>query len=105
MKTLPRLIQKHGRPARHDSGQALIEYALLTFIMVTIVSVMYGATSRLFNRLEQPIRTKIKSAYKFGDPDACGFDDDGPPCNTGSPRRHPRYDQAENFRLFGRGPR
>lgn len=88
---------------RSPSGQALTEYVLLTAIVAGLLTLLFALMPRALDALERPLKKDFKFAYKFGDPKACGFDDDGPPC-TGSPARHPRYHVPDNFRLFGRGP-
>ena len=90
---------------RRDTGQALTEYVVLTMMIAGLAVMVNKFMPRLLAQIEKPIRKDLRQAYKYGDPKACGFDDDGEPC-TGMPSRHPRYDiGGDNFRLFGRGKR
>lgn len=81
---------------RDESGQAVLEYILILFVVVSA----FFTVATWFNRfgfakkLTKPVSTDFAKAYQFGDTKAAGFDSD-------TPKRHPRIDGCEEcFRLF-----
>ena len=80
-----------------QSGQALTEYVLLLFTIVSVYLVVSGFMARykLTDKLLKPIKSDFLFAYKYGNPKARGFDE-------GTPVAHPRIVDTEqkNFRIF-----
>lgn len=90
---------KESRP--QQGGQAVLEYVLLFSIVASVFVVIIQAMPFILAKLEKPIKEKFVFAYKYGHPEACGYEDP-PPC-SGTPKKHPRYYLPDNFRLFSRG--
>lgn len=91
-----------GNTLRHACrrrGQAVVEYVLLLFFVVGALFVLFKMMPRFLAKLETPITKDYKYTYKYGDPKARGFEDEG----GGAPTRHPRVYRSGNFKLFGRG--
>ncbi|MBI2712238.1 MAG: hypothetical protein HYX41_05175 [Bdellovibrio sp.] len=79
-----------------ESGQAVVEYILLTAIVVTFFMTLTKGLGKmgLGKLLTKPLKTTFAMAYKYGDTRAKGFDE-------GSPRYHPRVVGGEgNLRIF-----
>jgi hypothetical protein len=85
---------------KNNSGQALTEYVLLLLLVAGFVFLLFGMMPRIFAKLEEPIKVQFALSYRNGAPNACGHEDTVGTCS--GPKNHPRIDQAENFRLFGR---
>lgn len=86
---------------KSHSGQAVVEYVLLFSILSSVFLVITKAMPMILAKLERPIKEKFVFAYKYGHPEACGYEDPAP-CD-GTPKKHPRYYLPNNFRLFSRG--
>jgi hypothetical protein len=86
------------RNTPRERGQALVEYVLLTGMIVGMAGIFNRALPAILAKLEAPIRKDFRQVYRNGDPKACGYDDNIEPC-SGTPDRHPRV----NSRMFGRG--
>ena len=89
------------RARRPETGQALVEYALLIFMIASMIGILNRAMPKFLASLETPLRVDFKRAYRNGHPKACGFEDPEP-C-SGQPEKHPRHSGGGSFRLFGRG--
>lgn len=83
-----------------QSGQTMVEYMLLTFIVVVIISALFMVLKEreaLFKAITAPAVAYIKYGYKYGDKDALGWDE-------GNPRKHVQQSASQNdsrnFRLF-----
>jgi hypothetical protein len=80
-----------------QAGQATIEYILLvSTIMIGIVMVMRAISDMsLASKLARPINEGFARTYRYGHPQAKGYDD-------GGPEYHPRATAtgANNFRIF-----
>jgi hypothetical protein len=79
-----------------ESGQAVTEYVLLLFIVVTayLSIVAFINSYGLAGKLTTPITQSFAHAYQYGRPDALGFDD------PGGPKNHPRIPEDNAIRLF-----
>lgn len=84
---------------RRQEGQTMVEYLLLTTVIVTLVVVMFrlfGARELIFGRITKPLVAYLKYNYKYGDRKALGWDE-------GNPRNHIQISEpnrGENFRIF-----
>ncbi|MCM2322416.1 MAG: hypothetical protein NDJ90_04050 [Oligoflexia bacterium] len=82
---------------RSRSGQAMTEYMILLAVIVAgFVLLSRGiAKARLTERLLEPIHKEFAAAYRYGHPEAKGYED-------GGPRNHPRANTGSdnNFRIF-----
>lgn len=81
---------------RDEQGQAVVEYLLLLAVVVGFFMVMSAGLKKTMigKKLMTPITVDFARAYKYGHPKAEGTDEGG------SPKRHPRYDGEESFRIF-----
>lgn len=81
--------------AKRESGQATLEYVLLLTIVVSFFMIVSQGLERLglADKLLKPITQDFAYAYKYGHPDARGYDE-------GDPKMHPRIDTKGNFRIF-----
>ena len=86
---------------KRQSGQALTEYVMLIALIAGLGYLLFGPMKRMLTQLEKPLREDFKRVYKYGDPKACGYDDQDSLC-SGSPERHPRYQVSGNARMFRR---
>lgn len=88
------------RRLRSQSGQSMVEYILLTSVVVSaIVLLMRLLEDRelVFTTITKPIVSFIKYNYKYGDPNALGWDE------ARGPRNHVQISKPngpQNFRLF-----
>lgn len=78
-----------------ERGQAITEYVLILFIVVTAYIMLSKGLSKIGfgNLLMRPINGTFAHAYRYGHPKAKGFDD-------GGPYRHPRAKGQGSFRIF-----
>ena len=78
-----------------DSGQAVIEYVLLLAASVSFYFIVVGGITRIWlgARLMRPLTQDFARTYRYGLPNAKGYDD-------GGPEHHPRAFGGNNFRLF-----
>ena len=83
-----------------QAGQTLIEYMLMVFVIIVgVLSVfaLFEEKEFFFKRLTSPMVGFIKYNYKYGLPDALGWDE-------GSPKKHIQIQRPNpsgtNFRLF-----
>ena len=78
-----------------ESGQAVTEYMLLLLVILLIfIGVLRVLKGRdLAAGLTAPIRKDFARAYKYGHPQAQGFDE-------GTPQKHVRIEDSGNFRLY-----
>ena len=86
-------------PLNNQRGQAVTEYILmLAFAVVAFMMLMsWVSSSKLAQKLAKPIQQDFAKAYKYGNPKASGYDDDG------GPQNHPRINdssEGNNFRIF-----
>ena len=88
--------------ARRNSGQSLTEYVLLLMVVAGMGRVLTSRLPELLQRIEKPFKNEYARTYKYGRPDACGFEGDPPECG-GSPANHPRYLEGDKSHMFGRG--
>lgn len=74
-----------------ESGQAVVEYILITSMMVIFIVILTQMLARigLGKKLSNPVQTTFAMAYKYGDPRAKGFAE-------GGPRFHPKALPGEN---------
>ena len=86
--------RKHS-PASGESGQAVTEYVLILGIIVAAYMAMMTMVDRLRlgEKLMGPIVGSYARTYKFGHPEASGFDE-------GTLKRHPRATESGEVRLF-----
>lgn len=87
--------------ARSRSGQTTVEYILLISIILTGASLVYKGLEKLnlSSRFKKPISGEFARAYRYGHPQAKGYED-GEDYNSGGPDMHPRIDGGNNFRIF-----
>lgn len=90
------------RPSNKKSGQSLIEYVLMMFIIASAAFLLFGPMKNLLALMEKPLRQEYRRAYKYGDPKACGYNDPTDDLCDGEPKRHPRIYAPDNFRTWGR---
>ncbi|MBL7716034.1 MAG: hypothetical protein JNL01_11270 [Bdellovibrionales bacterium] len=69
----------------NESGQGMLEYILLIFIIVGVfLGISRGMVKiGLAERMMRPIREDFAYAYRHGHPEARGYED-------GGPKKHPR---------------
>ncbi len=83
--------------ARDESGQAVTEYVLLLAItLVFFLALSRGlALFKVEEKIMRPISQSYARAYRYGHPEALGYDD-------GGPKKHPRAiaPGTESFRIF-----
>jgi hypothetical protein len=87
---------------KKNNGQSLVEYVVLIAMIVSSGSILVKPMKNLLDLLEKPIRVDFKYIYTYGDPKACGREDNEDHCQ-GTPVRHARINAPENFRMVGRG--
>lgn len=96
--TISRLLKKAHLPAQSKSGQAVTEYILLLFVVITLFGMVskWMKTSEFTKTIEKSVTGDWQSAYAFGDPLAKD------PETNDTPERHPRYPVPDgvNFKLF-----
>lgn len=80
-------------------GQGLVEYVLLIAMIAGMGRLLSSQLPALLHKMEGPFKNEYARAYKYGDPNACGKENDPPECS--GPVRHPRY--HETSRMFARG--
>ena len=92
--------QRRTRPGSGQSGQTMVEYILLTAVIVLGI-ILFFALLRdaefIWKRLSEPVIGYIKYNYKYGDPNALGWDEGG------GPRKHIQIAQpnaGQTFRIF-----
>lgn len=84
---------------RSQGGQTMIEYLLLTFIIVIGTTLLFSLLKErqfIFSRITRPAVAYLKYSYKYGDKNAQGWDE-------GNPRNHIQITQpnpTQTFRLF-----
>jgi hypothetical protein len=82
---------------RDQSGQAVLEYVLLLSITFVLFLVVTRGLSRfrVEEKLLSPISKTYAATYRYGHPEAKGYDD-------GGPYKHPRAlaPGTESFRIF-----
>jgi hypothetical protein len=88
-------VVKSPALAGAESGQATLEYILLIAVVVSTFVVMMRGLERfgLGEKMLKPIREDFAYAYKYGHPQARGYDE-------GEPRLHPRIEVQGSFRIF-----
>ncbi len=84
------------------SGQSLVEYVLMMFIIASAAFLLFGPMKNMLALMEKPLRGDYRRTYKYGDPKACGYNDDNDEICSGEPLRHPRVYAPDNFRTWGR---
>jgi hypothetical protein len=84
-------------PARDESGQAVVEYVLLLSITFSLFLIVAKGLSvfKVEEKLLRPLSVSYAAAYRYGHPEALGFED-------GGPKKHPRAiaPGTESFRIF-----
>jgi hypothetical protein len=80
---------------QNENGQATIEYVLLLLIVVGAYSMIFNWVNNLglADRLAAPLTTTYARVYKYGHPQAKGFDE-------GTPENHPRIVINNKTRMF-----
>jgi hypothetical protein len=80
---------------RKDSGQAVLEYILLLTLVVSLFGVIASSLGKfdIGGKLLGPLSGDFAHAYRYGHPKALGYDD-------GGPKKHPRANGGDNFRIF-----
>ncbi|MGZ3692763.1 MAG: TadE/TadG family type IV pilus assembly protein [Bdellovibrionota bacterium] len=82
-----------------QSGQSIVEYILVMFLVVSIVMFIFGAMKKnnfFFNKFTKPLVAYMIYNYKYGDASAQGWDE-------GKPHLHIQISQPNpnaTFRLF-----
>ncbi|MCM2276612.1 MAG: hypothetical protein NDJ89_00875 [Oligoflexia bacterium] len=91
------LRRKNRAGNQNESGQAVTEYMLLLVTIIGGFLILSRGIARLgvTDRLLHPIRDDFAKAYRYGHPEAKGYDE-------GSPANHPRIvsNSDNNFRIF-----
>jgi hypothetical protein len=89
---MKRSILKRPILSGNESGQAVTEYILLLFVVVsgfmTISS--FIASSNIAQNLTTPLTTDFAHAYQYGNSKTLGFED-------GGPKDHPRLGTGRMF--------
>lgn len=85
---------------KSSSGQSLVEYVMLMVVVVGMAKLLTSQLPSFLKKIEGPFKDQFARTYKYGDPQACGYEGDPPVC-SGTPERHPRY--KETSRMFARG--
>lgn len=86
---------KRGR----ESGQTMVEYVLIMFVVVTAMVFILGQLKKnefFYKKVTEPLVKHITYNYKYGDPSAQGWDE-------GNPKKHlqiSRPGEGQTFRLF-----
>lgn len=93
-------MKRRGRAL--ERGQSLVEYVMLLAMIAGMGKLLHGVLPEFLKRFEEPLRSDFARTYKYGDPKACGYENDPSPC-SGSPEKHPRYYTANSARMFARG--
>ncbi|MEN9723799.1 MAG: hypothetical protein RJB38_1785 [Pseudomonadota bacterium] len=80
---------------RDDRGQAITEYVLLLLIILSLAGLVKAllVKFRIADKLLAPVNQRFVYVYRYGHEEARGFED-------GGPRKHPRADGENSFRLF-----
>lgn len=81
---------------KNQSGQAVIEYIVILAIVVGFYLMLTTtiASLNLERRFHSFLIAPFANTYKYGHPEAQGFDE-------GTPKMHPRIEEGpENFRIF-----
>lgn len=83
------------RPSLDQSGQATTEYVLLLLIVVGAYAMIFNWFNEygLADRLASPLTTTYARVFKYGHPEAKGFDE-------GTPENHPRILINNKTRMF-----
>lgn len=81
-----------------QSGQALVEYILVTFLVITMLAISFKWFKRseyFFKNITKPVVAHIRYNYKYGDPTAQGWDE-------GEAKKHIEivHPEGQTFRLF-----
>lgn len=84
-----------------QSGQSLVEYVMLIATIAGMGWILNSKLPPILQRLEKPFKNDYARTYKYGRPDACGYEGDPPECG-GSPQNHPRYNEGGGSHMFGR---
>ena len=95
-------FKKSSDKRRRQSGQGLTEYVLLLAVVAGMGKILLKQMPTFLKSLEAPLKSQFALVYKYGDPKACGYEGDPPPCG-GTPERHPRYPLQGSARMFARG--
>ena len=79
----------------NQRGQAITEYMMLLVIVLAVVLAVMRILkgSNLASTIMTPIQKDFARAYKYGHPQASGFDE-------GAPKKHVRIEESQNFRLY-----
>lgn len=86
-------------PLRNQRGQTMVEYLLLTAVIMTLVVVMFrlfSARELIYGRITRPIVAYLKYSYKYGDRKALGWDE-------GNPKNHIQISEpnrGQTFKIF-----
>lgn len=86
----------------NQRGQSLTEYVMLMAVVAGMGRLIFSGLPKLLKTMEMPLRSEYARVYKYGDPEACGYENDPPGCD-GSPKRHPRYRIEGGTRMIARG--
>lgn len=91
-------LLKRVRRRKGESGQSMVEYLLVTIVVVLIVLgvfTLFENTELIFTRLTSPLVSFLKYNYKYGHKDALGWDE-------GTPRKHIQIAEpgGDTFRIF-----
>lgn len=81
----------------NQSGQTLVEYVLMIALVVVLSQVLMPFLPQQFGKIERFVQDRYRASYRYGHPEAKGWDD-------GGPKNHPRASVAgnNNFRIFRR---
>ena len=85
--------------SRRVRGQSLLEYVMLIAVVAGLGRILSAGLPKILKEMEGPFKDMYVRTYKYGDPKACGYENDPPACS--GPARHPRI--PETSRLFARG--
>ena len=92
------MTRKHSNK---ESGQSMMEYILVVFLVVTAVLFAFGWLRErdfIFKQIAAPVVAFIKYNYKYGDKDALGWDE------PRGPKKHAQISKPDpdgsNFRIF-----
>jgi len=86
----------------NQKGQAVLEYILLSAIIMGMVFLVLGRLKSgdyFFKNFTAPLVQYLKFNYKYGDQNALGWDES----DTGGPRRHIQIstpNDGQTFRMF-----
>ncbi len=92
-------MKRRRQSLRKDSGQTMVEYVLIMFVVVTALVFILGKLKQsqfFYKKVTEPLIQHITYNYKYGDPTSQGWDE-----NT--PKRHIQISKpgdGNTFRLF-----